>query len=268
MGTFIAGDYVIAGKIPVILCFFDSPHAVPLANDILFTTLDNEAARAGFRLCLCESLPADYAALIEEFQPAGAVFAYSSWSEEAGEIFKAHNIPCVALNMFSEKYDIVCVDADWGYIFDQLIEQLLQHDFRKIGLLTDPQGYWDSECYDRYLATWKSAIQKYDLYDYGTSQQDMLCDDPPEVIIYYGKHVSQKICDFYRQKALPLLILNYAHDNSERDCTFLRHTGFDYTMIAREGWKLLHKLIKKEPLPEKKVLLKFKAQILYHNTSY
>lgn len=267
MGSFVAKKYQLLPDGKVILLFNNGPHNLALSEDVLFNTFATEAAGAGFKLCLCDLAQPDYEALIKKFSPAGAAFAYSSWSDNAGSVFKKYNIPQIAMNWFGDQHDIACVDGDWGYILDQLAGQLVRRNYRKVGLQLNPKRNRDISCrYHRNLNDWKKIIAKYGIVDYGNAWNNMMCDDPPEVIISFGEPVYKELHDFYSQRNLQLNIVNLNREIPEEKEICWRYVGFDYKVIALEGWKMLLALINKQPLPEKKKLIKFPSRILFNNT--
>ena len=266
-GSFISQEYQLPPDGKVILLFTNGPHGLPLAEDVLYNTFRAAVRKDGFYLCLSDEHNPDYEALIKEISPVGAAFAYSSWNPTAGEIFDRYNVPQMAMNWFSDDFGIACVDGDWEYILDQLASQLVRHNYRRVGLQMNNNHNNQLSCrYHKNLGHWKKIIAKYNIVDYGDVWQDMMCDDPPEVIISFGEPVYKELHDFYHQKNLPLHIVNLNREIPEEKEICWRYTGFDYKVIAEEGWKMLSALINAQVLPEQCKLIKFSSRILFNST--
>lgn len=266
-GSFISQEYQLPADGKVILLFTNGPHGLPLEDDVLFNTFRSAVRKAGFYLCLNDEPQPDHEALIKKFSPAGAAFAYSSWNTAAGQIFNKYNIPQVALNWFGEEFNVACVDGDWEYILDQLASQLVRHNYRKVGLqLSNRRNNYLSCRYHKHLADWKNIIARYGIADYGNIWSDMMCENPPEVIISFGEPVYKELHEFYHQKNLPLHIVNLNREIPEEKEICWRYTGFDYKVIAEEGWKMLWALINGQALPEQCKLIKFSSRILFNST--
>lgn len=266
-GSFVGKEYLLPDNARVILLFLHGPHQLPLADDVLFNTFRDAVRQDGFHLRLCDMADPDYEALIAEFAPAGAAFAYSSWNSAIGEVFRKHGIPQVALNWFSDEYDIACVDGDWDCILDQLAGQLVKHHYRRVGLQMNSKRSDYVLCrYRRNLQTWKKLIAKYGLADYGDSWEGMMCDEPPEVVISFGEPVYRELREFYNRRGLPLHIVNLNREIPEEREICWRYTGFDYAVIAREGWKMLRTLIRGGEVADRRMLVKFPSRILFNST--
>ena len=186
---------------------------------------------------------------------------------EAGMIFDKYNIPQIAMNWFGEQYNVDCVDGDWEYILDQLANQLVKRNYRKVGLQLNPERNSFISCrYQKNLSDWKKIIARYGITDYGNAWHNMMCDEPPEVIISFGEPVYKELHDFYSQRNLQLNIVNLNREIPEEKEIYWRYIGFDYRVIAVEGWKMLNMLINKQQLPERRKLIKFPSRILFNNT--
>lgn len=266
-GTRIGPEYRLPAGARVILLFLNGPHELPLAKDVLFNTFRDAVHQDGFHLRLCDMADPDCEALIRKFAPAGAAFAYSGWTPEAGVIFRKHGIPQVALNWFSEEYDVACVDGDWEYILDQLVAQLVAHHYRRVGLQMNRKRSEATHCrYEKNRELWKKLVARYGLVDYGDEWEDLMCDEPPEVIISFGEPVYRELREFYNRRGLPLHILNLNREIPEEREICWRYTGFDYAAVARAGWQMLHVLIRGEKPAERRLLLKFPSRILFNST--
>lgn len=267
VGSFVSKEYQLPADGRVILLFINGPHQLPLAEDILYNTFRNEVKHAGFFLCLNDEHNPDYETLIKKLSPVGVAFAYSSWNPEAGMIFDKYNIPQIAMNWFGEQYNVDCVDGDWEYILDQLANQLVKRNYRKVGLQLNPERNSFISCrYQKNLSDWKKIIARYGITDYGNAWHNMMCDEPPEVIISFGEPVYKELHDFYSQRNLQLNIVNLNREIPEEKEICWRYVGFDYRVIAVEGWKMLNMLINKQQLPERRKLIKFPSRILFNNT--
>lgn len=210
---------------------------------------------------------------------AGAIFLFSSITQDYSQILEERQVPYVSMNLLPGCRQLNFVECNSFELIDQLTGELYRKGYRKIAL-NFPSPL---ECYDRICRReWKKIRQKYGLPltggDYFAGNvnvwngsvthqvvKNILClPEPPEVIISWGHNYGAQLQEYSRLKnTLVLCVVGQEDaDYCPPGIVKLKITN-NSCYQYRELWKVLQGLIlEKGNKPVRRYVNSLKLKVL------
>jgi hypothetical protein len=190
---------------------------------------------------------------------AGAIFLYSSITQDYCQILDERNVPYVSMNLLPGCHQLNFVEKNSFDLIDQVIGELYSKGYRKIALIISSA----LENYDRICRReWKKIRAEYglpptgaDLFLSNTNVWDgsvthkavnkiLFLPEPPEVIISWGHNYGAGLQEYLRLKNTLVLCVVEPEDADycKPGIVKLKITN-DSVYHYRELWKVLQGLI-------------------------
>ena len=210
---------------------------------------------------------------------AGAIFLFSSITQDYSQILDERQVPYVSMNLLPGCRQLNFVECNSFELINQLTGELYRKGYRKIALnFPSPLENYDRIC----RREWKKIRQKYNLPLTGadlfksnvnvwngsvTHQvvKNILClPEPPEVIISWGHNYGAQLQEYSRLKNTLVLCVVGPEDvvYCPPEIVKLKITN-DSAFQHRELWKVLQGLIlEKGNKPIRRYIKSLKLQVL------